>query len=79
MDDYENVFDELRPGDAVVLENTRKTEIAISIVTADETRLDMALVSGQVVEFTCGAQNARIILREGDPAALLIVKPDTPS
>ncbi len=79
MEDYENVFEELRPGDSVVLENTRKSEISISIVTADDARLNMALAPGQVVEFTSGAQSARIILREGDPAALLVVKPDTPS
>lgn len=79
MDEYENVFEELRSGDTVAIENTRNSEISLSIMTGDDARLNMALAPGQVLDFTAGASDARIILREGDPAALLVVKPDTPS
>lgn len=79
MDEYDNVFEELRSGDTVAIENTRNSEISISIVTGDDARVNMALAAGQVLDFTAGASSARIILREGDPAALLLVKPDTPS
>lgn len=79
MTEHQATFEELRPHDTVGIENTRDAELSISILAADGARLNMALAPGQVIEFSTGASDAKIILRDGDPAGLLVVKPDTPS
>lgn len=79
MKDPEDIFEQLRPGDTVSVENSQDRPLSISIVAAEGTRLNMQLAPRQVLEFSAGKSDAQIILREGDPAGLLVVKPDTPS
>lgn len=61
------------------IENTGSEKLSVSFICGNACRLDLELVPGQVVEFTAGSSEARIVLHHGDPTNLLIVKPESAS
>ncbi|MGQ9424428.1 hypothetical protein ACXYTJ_00590 [Gilvimarinus sp. F26214L] len=69
----------LHPGDTVVLENTADAALSIDLVSDDGCNVKLDLAAGQQLEFSAGGSHARVILRNGDPAALLVIKPELPS
>ncbi|GGO85708.1 hypothetical protein GCM10011348_34880 [Marinobacterium nitratireducens] len=74
------VFDETIPaGDMASIENIHSQELSISLICSDGCRVDIELVPGQVLEFSAGDGNARVVLHHGDPSKLLIIKPDSAS
>ena len=66
-------------GETASVENAGPEKLSVSFVCSNGCRLDMDLMPGQVVEFTAGSSDARIILHGGDPASLFIVKPESAS
>jgi hypothetical protein len=66
-------------GDTASIENTHSKELSISIVCSNDCRLDMTLAPGQIVGFSAGNSDAHVILHHGNPANLLIIKPDSAS
>ncbi|MCW8195797.1 hypothetical protein F6455_13465 [Proteobacteria bacterium 005FR1] len=71
----EQFIEEIRPGDTVTVENTRESPYSIRVCAADGTQLNMALQPGQMIEFSAGQSQARILLRDSDPSGLLVVQP----
>lgn len=66
-------------GDTASIENTHSEASAISLVCSSCCRVDMELAPGQVLEFTAGSSDAKVVLHHGDPANLLIIKPESAS
>ena len=69
--------DEIQAGHTATIENTGAKPVAIGIEIADS-RLEMELAAGQMVEVATGESGGRVSLRKGDPSALLVIRPDTP-
>lgn len=61
------------------IENAGSEKLSISFICSNGCRLDFELVPGQVVEFTAGSSEAKIVLHHGDPSNLLIIKPESAS
>jgi hypothetical protein len=78
MDEEHTAVEEVRPGDTVSVENVQQSALAVTVVTGDGSRLTLHLRPGQTLQLVAGEASARVLLREGDPAGLLVVKPDTP-
>jgi len=77
-DEDDQAFEEVAPGDSISIENVQEEELAISVVSADGTCLNLELVPGQAIELVGGDAGAWVILRGAEPDGLLVVKPDTP-
>lgn len=74
--DFEQI---ISAGDTASIENTHLDAIAISLVCSSCCQVDMELAPGQVLEFTAGSSDAKVVLHHGDPANLLIIKPESAS
>lgn len=61
------------------IENTGSKYLSISLICSNGCRVDVELMPGQVLEFTAGSSEAMVILHHGDPANLLIIKPESAS
>jgi hypothetical protein len=61
------------------IENTHSEKLSISLICTNGCRVDIDLAPGQVLGFSAGSSNAKVILHHGDPANLLIIKPESAS
>ena len=61
------------------IENTDTDKLSISLICSNDCRVDIELAPGQVLGFTAGSSDAKIVLHRGDPDKLLIIKPETAS
>ena len=66
-------------GETANIENTGSEKLSVSFICNNGCRLDLELVPDQVVEFTAGSCDAKVVLHHGDPSSLLIVKPESAS
>ncbi len=66
-------------GEQATIENTQSTPLSISVISNNDCQFELDLMPGQVVGFSAGAADAKILLHGGDPAGLLIIKPETAS
>ena len=74
------VFSEtIGAGDTASIGNTHSEELSISIICNNDCRVDIKLAAGQIMGLSTGSSDAKIVLHDGDPANLLIVKPDSAS
>lgn len=73
----DKLFEEIPAGDVVSIEHSQSTGIHISVHCDGGSRFDIELAPGQVLGFTAGDEGAKIFLHDGDPSALLIIKPET--
>lgn len=71
--------EKIRADEAASIENTGSEKLSISLFSGDGCRVDVELAPGQVVKFAAGSSEAEVVLHRGDPAKLLIIKPETAS
>lgn len=74
-----NGTEQLAAGETATIENMLSTSMRISLVSGDDSQLDIEILPGQVIRFTAGKGRAKIVVHDGDPSGLLVVKPDLPS
>ncbi len=73
-------FDEtISAGDTASIENTHSEELSISLISSNGCRVDIELSPGQVLGFSAGSSDAKVVLHHGDPSNLLIIKPESAS
>jgi hypothetical protein len=73
----DNPCEEIPAGDTVSIENSQSSGLQISVRCDSGSRFDIELSPGQILGFSAGDEGAKIFLHEGDPASLLIIKPET--
>ena len=69
----------IKSGQTASIENTHSEELSISLICINGCRVDIELAPGQVLEFSAGSSDAKVVLHHGDPANLLIIKPESAS
>ncbi len=79
MKNITDIYETINAGDVASIENTASDAISISLVCSNDCRVDIELAPGQVLELTAGDSDAKVILHHGDPANLLIIKPESAS
>lgn len=79
MTNLPDVGERIGAGESASIENTHTAKLSISLFCGDACRVDIDLGPGQVLEFTAGNSDAKVVLHHGDPANLLIIKPESAS
>lgn len=79
MNNVSDISETISAGDTASIENTHSEKLSISIICSKYCRMDIELAPGQVLGFTAGDSDAEVVLHQGDPANLLIIKPDSAS
>lgn len=79
MKNITDIYEVINAGDVASIENTASDAISISLICSNNCRVDIELAPGQVLELTAGDSEAKVILHHGDPADLLIIKPESAS
>lgn len=79
MSKMTEVEEKFSAGETASIENTHSEKLSISLLCGKECRVDIELAPGQVVEFAAGSSEAKLVLHHGDPANLLIIKPESAS
>lgn len=74
-----DISQNIRATETASIENTGSQKLSLSLICSNGCRVDIDLVSGQALEFTAGSSDATIVLHHGDPANLLIIKPESAS
>lgn len=74
-----DVFEELFAGDTVSIENTDTAPLSISLVSDNGCHVETELMPGQAMAFSTGTANAKIHLLKGNPASLLVIRPEAAS
>jgi hypothetical protein len=74
-----DIDETISAGDAASIENTHSEAMSISLVCSNGCRVGIELVPSQVLEFAAGNTDAKVVLHHGDPAKLLIIKPESAS
>ena len=62
-------------GETASIENTRSAPLSISLVSENGCKVDLELAPAQVLNFTAGDANAQLVLHNGDPSCLRVIKP----
>lgn len=73
------LFDEIPGGERVSILNSQTMGIQISLVSNSGSQFDLELLPGQSLGFSADQMGAKILLNRGDPAGLLIIKPESAS
>jgi hypothetical protein len=79
MNKSSDILEKIFAGEKASIENTQSIPLSISLVSDDGCQIEMELMPGQVVGFAAGSVDAKIILHHGDPAGLLVIKPESAS
>ena len=79
MKNVTDIFETISAGNTASIENTHSERLSISIISSDDSRVDIELAPGQTLGLSAGDSDMKIVLHHGDPANLLIIKPDSPS
>jgi hypothetical protein len=77
MEKFTDCAEKFVAGDKASIENTKSEPLSIGLVSDSGCEFEIELLPGQALTFNAGSTNARVILHHGDPAALLIIKPET--
>lgn len=64
-------------GEKISIENTQSSPLAISVECANGCQIALDLLPGQSLGFSPGEADATLTLRDGDPAGLLLIRPET--
>jgi hypothetical protein len=62
-------------GETASIENTRSAPLSISLLSENGCKVELELAPAQILNFSAGDANATLVLHEGDPASLRIIKP----
>ena len=68
--DQQDAFEIIHAGEFATLENKQDAPLSIRIVLSEKSCLKLALQPKQIVEFSAGASDARVVLHEGPSEAL---------
>ena len=79
MENVTDYFETISAGDSASIENTHSEELSISIICSNDCRIDFKLAAGQILGLSTGSSDAKVVLHHGDPANLLIIKPESAS
>ena len=74
-----DIGEKIGSNETASIENTGLENLSVSFVCTNGCRMDLELAPRQVVEFTAGSSEAKIVLHQGDPSSLLIIKPESAS
>ncbi|NMT65055.1 hypothetical protein [Marinobacter orientalis] len=74
-----DIDETIRAGDTASIENTASEKLSVSLICSDACRVDIDLEPGQVLDFSAGSSDAKIVLHNGDPVNLLIIRPESAS
>ena len=74
-DNIEPIF----AGETASLENIQGEPLSISLHCDNGCHIEIDLLPGQVMEFSAGNADARVVLHHGDPDGLSVIKPESPS
>ncbi|MDY6984203.1 MAG: hypothetical protein SV422_14050 [Pseudomonadota bacterium] len=66
-------------GETASIENIHSRALSISLNGEDGGKLTLELAPGQVISFTAGQCNAELLLHDGDPSCLRVIKPENAS
>lgn len=73
------MFETILSGDKANIENTGKSKVALKLVSSDGYQVEIELEPGQVIGFTSGPANVEVIITNGEPEKILIIKPEAAS
>lgn len=79
MKNITDINEIISAGDTASIENTHSEKLSISLICSNGCRVDIELAPDQVLGFSAGNSNAKVVLHHGDPANLLIIKPESAS
>lgn len=79
MKNLTDINEKIGAGETASIENTHSEELSISLICSNSCRVDIELAPGQVLGFSAGSSDAKVVLHHGDPANLLIIKPESAS
>lgn len=79
MSDHTEVFEEIFSNETVSIENIDKTPLSVKLISDKGCHVEIELRPGQVMGFSTGDANAKILLLSGDPANLLVIRPEAAS
>jgi hypothetical protein len=79
MNKMTEIAETIGPGEMASIENTHSEKLSISLHCGHDCRVDIELAPSQVMEFNAGDSEAKVVLHHGDPANLLIIKPESAS
>lgn len=79
MSQNSRIVEQLFAGETVSIENTELEPLSISLASDTGCHLEFELMSGQVLSFSTGNENAKILLLHGNPAGLLVIRPEAAS
>jgi hypothetical protein len=79
MDKASDYFDMISSGERASVENVTKTALSISLLGSNGASIELDLLPGQIIGLSAGSDETRILLHEGDPAGLLVIKPESAS
>ena len=79
MKDLIDLNETISADETASIENTHSEKLSISLICINGCRVDIDLAPGQVLGFSAGSSNAKVVLHHGDPANLLIIKPESAS
>lgn len=79
MTNFGNSVEKVAAGEKASIENVQATALAISLISDSGCNFEIELMPGQVLGFEAGTSDAQVVLHHGDPAGLLIIKPELAS
>jgi hypothetical protein len=79
MTKFSDSLEKISAGEQASIENTQSASLTISVISDSGCQVEIELMPGQVLGFSAGDADAKIVLHHGDPAGLLIIKPELPS
>ena len=79
MNNLTDIDETISAGETASIENTHSEKLSISLISINGCRVDIELAPGQVLGFSAGSSDAKVVLHHGDPANLLIIKPESAS
>lgn len=79
MTKFSDRFEKIAAGEKATIENIHREVLSISLINDSGCELEIELRPGQVVGFSAGSSDAKVVLHHGDPSGLLIIKPELAS
>lgn len=77
MEKSTECFEKISAGEKASIENTKSQPLAVSLQSDSGCCVEIDLAPGQVLTFAAGEVDAKVILPQGNPSGLLIVRPST--
>ena len=66
-------------GEKATIENTQSSALSVSLFSNDGSEFEIEMMPGQIVGVSAGSADIQVVLHKGDPAGLLIIRPQSAS